>query len=292
MGDKARSGKLKEQQLLDYLFGPLDGLIAWLSHIQPPKLPDTKGMSESQLYDVYSKYVESNGNDDAKKALKNGDQVIIALRMVTGTRENQGKGIYDDRIVVIWQDLKPAKKYAGEFKANTEPSAQYEERDSQFIASKAKGKKVKVIHEIFGPDGKKVAFRKNDGFDVDENGRLDLGRLMEGNYKFYNSGGTFQGAVYLRNKGNQTARRDTNHDGIFSSADAWKTPSGNLLVHSGDFAMYIHVGGSSNTFSAGCQTLPPAEHTQFFAMLKKKPKQTEYNYVLVEMNWSWDASKK
>lgn len=109
--------------------------MAWLSHIQPPKLPDTKGMSESQLYDVYAKYVESNGSDEAKTALKNGDQVIIALRMVTNTRENQGKGVYDDRIVVVWQDLKPARKHAGEFIANTEPSAQYEQRDSHFVTS-------------------------------------------------------------------------------------------------------------------------------------------------------------
>lgn len=149
-----------------------------------------------------------------------------------------------------------------------------------------------MVHEIFGPDGKKVAFSKNDGFDIDANGRLELGRLMEGNYKFYNSGGVFLGAAFLKNKGSQTAQRDTNHDGTFSSADAWKTPSGNVMVHTVNFAMYIHKGGSTNSWSAGCQTLPPAGHTKFFAMLKKKPKQAEYNYVLVEMNWSWDASKK
>lgn len=50
-----------------------------------PHLPDTKGFSEAQIYDLYAKYVELHGNADAQQALKDGDQVIIALRIETNT---------------------------------------------------------------------------------------------------------------------------------------------------------------------------------------------------------------
>lgn len=293
MAEKARSGKVTEQTLLGVVQRPLKDFLKFISSIKPPKLPETKGMKEPQLYDVYAKYVESNGDQDAKDALQRGDQVIVALRIINNTRDNRGRGLYDDRMVILWQEPgKTPVKHCKEYKANTEPSAQYEQRDAHFVQSKSKGKQVKVVHEIYGPDGKKVDFSKNDGQDVDGNKRLDLGRLQAGNYKFYNAGGTFLGGAYLRPRGSQTAQRDTNHDGVFDSKDAWETPSGNVLMHVGDFAMYIHKGGAANTWSAGCQTLPPHEHAAFFKTLNsKKPKQSDYSYVLVEMEWEWDGKK-
>jgi len=47
--------------------------------------------------------------------------------------------------------------------------------------------------------------------------------------------------------------------------------------------MHIHIGGINNTWSAGCQTLPPDEHARFFATLKKwNPQQKDFFYVFVD----------
>ena len=288
MSDTGKSGKVTALTLLNQQLG-LERFLNTVKSIKAPALPNTQSMTTAQKFDAYAKYVESHGSEDAKKSLKAGDQVIVSLRMLTDTRENRGEGAYDDRMVIIWQTVaKPPVKHAKEFIANTEPSAQYEQRDVKFVESKRGGKPVKVVARITAPDGREVKFNKDEGVDVDANGRLDLGRLKAGVYKFYDPGGKFLEAAYLRPRNSQTAERDTDHDGRYTVKDSWQTPSGSALVHTGAFAMYLHKGGRTNTWSAGCQTLPPAQHTDFFKTLgDKKPKQTDYYYVLVEMEWEW-----
>lgn len=259
--------------------------------MERPKLPDTTGFTEEQIYDLYACYVEIHGSADARQALADGKQVIIALRLETDTRSNEGRGVYDDRMAITWKGS-DGKKHAKEFAANTEPSAQYEQRGKveveKIVKNKKSGKyvkvKVKQTEDLFDPvTGKKVRFSKNDGQDVDGNKRQDAGQLAQGTYKFNNMGsGTFLGGKYLGSSNDQVAQRDVNHDGKFTAADSWTGKDGAQTgTHSGNFAMYIHKGGKENTWSAGCQTLPPQEHKNFFKELDKK--QNEYYYVLVNV---------
>jgi hypothetical protein len=267
---------------------PISGLKETLER---PKLPDTTGFTADQIYDLYAGYVKMHGSAEARQALEDGKQVIVALRLETDTRSNEGRGVYDDRMAIISKGT-DGSKHAQEFSANTEPSAQYEQRGKveveKIVKNKNTGKyvkiKVKKTEELYDPvTGKKVRFSKNDGQDVDANKRKDAGRLAQGTYKFNNMGSaTFLGAKYLGSSNDQVAQRDVNHDGKFTSADSWTGKDGaQTSTHSGNFAMYIHKGGKSNTWSAGCQTLPPEEHKKFFKGLDKKQK--EYYYVLVNV---------
>jgi hypothetical protein len=265
-----------------------DNPVSGLKPIQDtPKLPDTTGFSEEQIYDLYAKYVELHGNADARQALADGKQVIVALRLETDVRANKGQGVYDDRMAIIWKDTETDTKHGKDFAANTEPSAQYEQREKEKVVKTVKkdGKYVKVTVnrtvDLYDPDGNKVIFSKNDGQDVDQNKRRDMGRLAAGTYSFKNTGGKFLDAAYLHAQDGQVAQRDVNHDGRFNSADTWTgKDNASTSTHSGNFGMHIHRGGKNNTWSAGCQTLPPAEHTKFFQTLKK---QDVYYYVLVNV---------
>ncbi len=159
-------------------------------------LPRTEGMSASQKYEVYAKYVDTYGDAHAKADLAAGRQVILGLRHDTNTHANGGAGVYDDRIVVLGGGR------AREFSGNTDPSARYEGRD---------------------------------GADANGDGRLDLGRLAEGSARFTRSTNPHLGNV-LRATGTVGVERDTNHDGAFTSADRngrTSSSDGSFLIHAG-----------------------------------------------------------
>ncbi|QUV86258.1 hypothetical protein [Chloracidobacterium aggregatum] len=54
--------------------------------------------------------------------------------------------------------------------------------------------------------------------------------------------------------------RDTNHDGVFDERDR------NRNSFEGQ-TMYFHRGGTTNTYSAGCQTMPQSEFNRFWDSL-------------------------
>ena len=266
-----------------------------------PHLPNTMGLKEYQLYDTYANFVERYGSKEAQDALRDGKQVIVGLRIETNTRVNQGKGLYDDRLAIIWQETRhgvqhgclPSHlqrqqivKHGVDFTANTEPSAYYEQPTTHIkqVLSKKTGKmiQVKVADKIIGPDGKEVISNRKhkwEGRDANKDGRLDLGMLVPGTYSFY-QGDNFHGKAALRPLGQQTVARDINHDGLFTKDDIWHTDQGDTVIETGNFGILIHKGGPDNTWSAGCQTLPPIEHARFFRTLKK---QSNYYYVLVTL---------
>ena len=277
--------------------------------IAPPHLPETHGFTEAAIYDTYAQFVQDHGSRAAQDALAAGNQVIVGLRIEGNTRENQGRGVYRDRMAIIWKDpppkapngapvLVPTKfttpppklpagpvKHGFDFKANTQPSAQYEDHGTttKEIKSKKTGKmiKVKVVNKILDPTGKEVTLKKLEGSDVKHEGRRALGELAPGTYTFHSMDKTFLGAKYLGSSNDQVVQRDVTHDGTFSDDDVWTTPEGATVVEKGNFAIYIHKGGVNNTWSAGCQTLPPQEHTGFFSKIRKTQK--DFYYVLVTL---------
>jgi LysM repeat protein len=197
--------------------------------VTPGQLPNTQGLSESQKHDLYAGYINQYGNSAAKADLAAGRKVVLSLRVDTNTNANQGKGLYDDRMVMVWQD-KNGVKHAKEFKANTDPSGWYE-------------------------DGGQYS-RKPMGQDVNGDGRADQGRLADGTYRY--TAGTFLGARAMMSSNDQVAQRDVNHNGKFD--DRVTSPRG-------DYGMHIHIGENNRTGSAGCFTLAPSEHGRFFDTL-------------------------
>ena len=196
---------------------------------QAGEMPQTGNLSEARKFDLYAGYVNQFGDARIQQDLNDGNKVAIALRDATSTHANQGRGLYDDRMVVIWQDNN-GTKHVEEMRANTDPSGQYE-------------------------DGGPHLSRTPTGADVDGDGQLDLGRLAEGTYRF--TRGEFLGNEAYRSTNDQVAERDVNHNGRFDDG----------VSQSGNFGMHIHIGGGNNTWSAGCLTLEPSEHQRFFDTL-------------------------
>jgi N-acetylmuramidase/LysM domain len=197
--------------------------------VQPGRLPDTTGLSEAQRYDLYAAQVQQFGDAGAQADLAAGRRVIVSLRQDTSTLANEGRGVYDDRMVVLWRDA-DGTRHAVELAANTDPSGQYEDG---------------------GP-----YMRRAVGGNYGGDARGDQGRLVEGTY--VHTRGSFLGATALMAGSDQVTERDTNHDGRFTEG---------VRTDRGAYGMHIHIGGQNNTYSAGCLTLAPAEHARLFEAL-------------------------
>ena len=174
-----------------------------------------------------------------------GKKVVVALRTDTNTKSNNGNGTYDDLIAVV---QKSGNGYRMEtFKANTEPSAQY------------------------AYNGPKAA--KGSSTDMNGDGKTDLGRIAAGNYRYTLQSGTFAGDRYFRTTSGTTVERDTNQDGWFNGADR------NSQQRNNGSSFLIHQGGSSNTWSAGCQTMAGNDYRNF---VNSVAGQGSFSYVLVQ----------
>lgn len=208
---------------------------------------DTSDMEEPEKFAAYRELI---GNLVVHEELDAGLRVIVGLRVTTPSTANEGRGIYDDRFVVL-QRTKTGES-ALEFAGNADPSGWYE--------------------DVGG--GLTAAGRPAVGADADGDGRLDLGRIPAGCYRYRKSQSSKFGDV-LRSAGPIHAERDTNHDGVFDSNDRVDpAPAGGLYVT--DFL--FHPGLEDRTGSAGCQTMTPNVFTAFWQALGD---QEEFWYVLI-----------
>ncbi|WP_076070873.1 glycoside hydrolase family protein [Sphingomonas montana] len=195
----------------------------------------------------FADIVRTRGDASAQAALAAGELVIVGLRTPTAYDSNRGRGTYDDAMVIVHQVAGSID--SATFRCNTEPSAQY------------------VNH----------ADRSKRPPDANRDGVGDLGVLMTGQTIHYVMG-TFLKAAALKIDQSRSYRvgRDTNHDNRHGGND----PVSMVPAAGG---MHIHIGGATNTWSMGCQTLPPTEHARFFATLRRwAPQQRSFYYVLVD----------
>ena len=81
--------------------------------------PQTRDKSEQQKYDFYAQKVIAKGFEVENKPNK---PHIVSIRKRTNFYANDGRGVYDDIMAVIWIDSSGSKR-AKEFIGNTEPSA-------------------------------------------------------------------------------------------------------------------------------------------------------------------------
>lgn len=273
--------------------------------------------SGAQIYDVYARFVQRNGNKAAQDELAAGKQVIVGLRSnQRSTRVNKGVGTYEDHVAIIWQNLPKAPatltllqtnpvlapvqyapsitaaaaaatpvKHGLHFWANTIPSAQYEDRPMKIIqdVNPKTGKTLtrKEPASIIDPNGHEIKLRKVEGEDMNGDGRKELAELIPGTYTFKFGTSEHLGPV-LRGDNQQRIMRDVNHDGQFTLADVWRNEKGETLVDSGkNFSILIHPGHRGNTDSGGCQTIPVPDFQRFYSALK--PGQAHFLYVLVNL---------
>lgn len=235
------------------------------AYFATPRMPDTTQMAaltEQQRHDVYASIVEIEGTAAATVAATAGHRVVLGLRASQSTLANRGQGVYNDRFVVL-RAQRQARTAAEFLVANTEPTAQYDANQRR-----AQG----------------IVFRRADGDDITRDGVPELGRMGEGTYAMLattHANPTSAGTNFsLRPTADAVAggagliQRDSNHDGLFTSAD----PNGRQSLNN---SFKIHSGSRTNTDSAGCQTIHPGDYARFATAVQGNG-QAVWQYVLVE----------
>jgi len=241
-----------------------------------PAMPDTKGLTTEQKFDVYSSIVQTRGNLAARKALNNGDKVILGLRNEDNSLVNKGKGLYNDRIVVLSRDPRNGTVTVEEFEhASTEPTAQYDANTRNKTTSK--NYDPKLLKEMQSSGAKA---RGAKGEDVTRDGIPELGRLSEGTVEMQKAthatpwAGTnfaLRPTSEAVTNGANRVERDSNHDGKFDGNDVRDNLNSEFKIHS---------GSKTNTDSAGCTTIHPADFKRFEAAVKGNGTQQKWQYVL------------
>lgn len=207
----------------------------------PNKEQKRRAAEEAAKYDHYERIIERNGGSvDEAPDQRN----LLAIRRPTDTNANGGKGQYDDLAVVIWKD-EQGNKHVREYRANTEPTAQYQDNSDHTR-------------------------------DVNGDGRGELGRLpaghyeLEANWSFRKWVTTCDGDTYGMLEGADVqAEYDVNRDGRFDEG----------VTGDGGETMLWHQGDDDNVNSAGCQTMPPDDYRAFQEALGDD---TNFSYTLVE----------
>jgi hypothetical protein len=231
---------------------------------RPPRFPapgETSNLSQAQQHDVYASIIGTRGNNAAHDALATQDRVILGLRNEDQTTQARGKGVYNDRIVVLWTDV-DGNRRAREFnEATTEPTAQYDGHAKTTPRS---------------PAFENVATRtKTEGADVNGDGVRDLGRLTEGSTEMQATTHPRRGLAdefSLRPTaaaiaaGSRRIERDSNGDGWFDSRDTHGVQDLNRTFK-------MHRGSRENTDSAGCQTIHTVDYDDFLRVVRATPGQ-------------------
>ncbi len=257
-----------------------------------PRFPDvteTRNLSQAQLHDVYGSMAGTRGDQSARDSLdRNNERVILGLRRETNTTHADGKGDYDDRLVVVWKD-NDGTRHAREFnQANTEPSAQYDHHAGS-NGNRRYAEGGTALRLAGSPGFEDVRQRKIEGEDVNRDGIRDLGRLSQGTTEMlatthptYEAGRQTGTEFSLRPSAAAVAagagrvQRDTNGDGWFTAADVNGVQDLNNTFK-------IHRGSGLNTDSAGCQTIGGGEYDAFIAEVQGNPQQNRWQYVLTSV---------
>ena len=226
-------------------------------------MPDSGWKTLAELYDIYSSIVEVRGNQAAVDALNGHRRVILGLRVDTSTLANRGRGIYDDRLVVLAKGRNGAPPSVEQFmRVTTEPTAQYDGNQRNTPG---------------------IVFRRAEGENVSGDAQPELGRLAAGTIEMQEtthanpSGAGTNFSLRPTDAavagGAHGVDRDTNHDGDFNALDS----RGSTALNN---TFKIHSGSRSNTDSAGCQTIHPDDYRRFRNAVTADPTQTHWYYVL------------
>ena len=110
------------------------------------------------------------------------------------------------------------------------------------------------------------------GDDVNRDGKLDLGKVLEGYYE-YTCGSTSKFRKALIPRQNMMSKRDINRDGKFTENEPISSALDSILFHPGN--------SSNDTGSAGCQTLHPDDFGKFWNDLRSNGDPGVIGYTLV-----------
>lgn len=212
-------------------------------------------IDESYAYDqCKDAYSQSGATFETQIGWRN----VIGFRKFTPMTKDVRPGVYDDMIIVAWlENVKQrdgtveTKKRCVKYPANTDPNYRYLER---------------------GTDGK----------DANKDGKLDIGLLPSGIYIYSTTKGwsdTLNKLVFRMQKKNRVWR-DINRDGYFNEEDEKLVTDESAMIADD---MHIHMGGKTDTWSAGCQTMELSLFNKFSLNIEegRKAGQKYFTYLLV-----------
>jgi hypothetical protein len=254
---------------------------------RPPRFPDmseTRNLSQAQQYDVYASIVLTRGNAAAHSALDTQDRVILGLRNENRTTEARGRGVYDDRIAVLWTDTDGNRRTREFNTATTEPTAQYDHHAGSDGGRIYGDTGRHAAHLTTSAGYQNVLRRKIEGSDFNDDGVRDLGRLAEGTTEMLATTHPRDGKPEFSLRptpravvtGALRVERDTNGDGWFDARDTQGVQNLNDTFK-------IHRGSGRNTDSAGCQTIGDDKYGDFVRNVRGTPGQTRWQYVLTSV---------
>jgi hypothetical protein len=229
-------------------------------------LPFTGTLDANEKAELYTRMYRESASPEAITAFDNGEKVIFGMRNETPWNANSGRGVFDDRVVVLQKtDKGNAMHYEGAY--NTEPAGSYDEASPNFGVSRTSS----------GPGSTQ---------DVNGDGMKDAGRLRGGEtyiYKWSSTKPSYGPAIYgnnnvLRSTESIRVERDVEHNGTYSySADP------KVTAYDSGQTFLFHRGYNNFTGSAGCQTFPVGGFANFAATIAPTPAQNRFFYTLKNM---------
>ncbi|MCA9548518.1 MAG: hypothetical protein KC933_00695 [Myxococcales bacterium] len=199
-------------------------------------VPNTLGMSDVEKAEVYKPIFLANASPEAKAAYDRGEPVVLGLRHDSPIFENEGRGEFDDRFVVLTKGTTGTPQVQ-EFDASLDPNIQYgnDLRESYEVAGPP--------DEPLGPYAEHHSDSRLNPFDsdtIDGWGRISSGqtiRLQEGPH----------GKLYPPPDGGYNVDVDIDGNGVFDD-DAVKRIDNN--------GYQMHGSAVGHTGSGGCITVP------------------------------------
>jgi hypothetical protein len=273
-------------------FSAIPGLVQrWSQAKTNHRLPvesDLQKFAKISLYEYAARSSQAavtnhRGNSDfaALQALDNGDSVIFGMRVETDIDANLGRGLWDDRVTILKREETGLLEcvYSGPY--TTEPSGRYL-HGGAFAAQNNS-----TINSL--PDA--------GGDSHKDTGRLIAGRTYE--YAPWHSPDASKGPNILGQPFNVLRKTTASYverlvtttntlpNGVHVSSANTRWITGNdYNKFSEKQTMHFHIGYSTMTGSAGCQTFPTQVGQRFLDFATKLGTFTgnsRYQYILVTM---------
>lgn len=205
-------------------------------------VPNTLGMTQQEKGAVYLSRFQATASPEAKTAYERGERVVLGLRHDTPLSENDGKGVYDDRFVVLQKGSAGDVGLVKEYRACLDPNTKYGDSMRDTFDTKSDA--------AVGPYATAHADNPLNPFDsntVDAYGRITSGQTIR-----FQTGP--DSTLYPPPDGGYQVQGDANGDGAWNDS-ATRSAKGNQYQ--------LHHGATGHTGSGGCLTVPPSQWADF-----------------------------
>lgn len=259
------------------------------------RLPDTTGLTPAQQGELYAGLMHDTVDARAKQdpvyknensplhdlpqdmltAFDNKEAVQFGMRVATPMDANNGRGQFDDRMVILQKQDDGTVKVLYEHSYNADPAGSYQSGNPNFGVARSS--------------------TQAEGSHANEDTVLDIGRLHEGVHEFKWAQKAGFGPTLHKDaedhphnilKSTHAEPADRHYDGQwnFDSDKFLQAPQ--TSTFSAGVTMYQHRGYANFTGSAGCQTFPAGEIKNMADTLTEASKSSQQDrvfYVLRNM---------